>query len=69
MTTPRNRIRVDETELLKILYNHNPWWTTGKVPREKAPAFKRRDYYKILETLNDHKIVAMVEPEELEKQL
>jgi len=50
----------NETELLRILYVHNPWWTTGRVPEVKAPAFKRRDFYKLLRTLNDPKIVAIV---------
>ena len=56
----RNAAPVEEMELLRVLYVHNPWWTTGSVPEAKAPAFKRRDYYRLLETLNDPKIIAVV---------
>lgn len=56
----RNAVADDETELLRILYVHNPWWTTGQVPKVKAPTFKRRDYYKLLESLEDLKISAVV---------
>src|SRR3990170_6992783 len=51
---------VDETELLRILYVHNAWWTTGRVPEAKAQEFKRRDYYRLLETLDRPEIVAVV---------
>jgi predicted AAA+ superfamily ATPase len=50
----------EETELLRILYIHNPWWTTGRVPDAKAPAFKRRDYYGLVETLETPEITAVV---------
>jgi len=56
----RNAVAVDETELLRVLYVHNPWWTTGRVPEAKAPPFKRRDYYKLLESLDRPEIMAVV---------
>ncbi|MEM2841647.1 MAG: ATP-binding protein [Candidatus Bathyarchaeia archaeon] len=52
--------QLDETELLRVLYAHNPWWTTREVPRVKAPAFKRRDYYKLVEALECPRIIAIV---------
>jgi len=51
---------VDETELLRILYMHNPWWSTGRIPEAKALSFKRRDYHKLLETLDSPEVVAVV---------
>lgn len=56
----RNSDTVEESELLRVLYVHNPWWTTGRVPEAKAPAFKRRDYHRLLETLDSPEIVAVV---------
>lgn len=60
LTRTRSSAPVEETELLRILYVHNPWWTTGQVPAVKAPAFKRRDYQNLLEDLDSPKIVAVV---------
>ena len=62
MSLPESQgsIEVDETELLRILYMHNAWWTTGRVPEAKAQEFKRRDYYRLLETLDRPEIVAVV---------
>jgi len=51
---------VEETELLRILYAHNPWWISGQVSPTKAPPFKRRDFFKLLENLGDPKIMAVV---------
>lgn len=53
-------IKVEETDLLRMLYAHNPWWTTGRVPEAKAPTFKRRDYYRLLESLDSPEIIAVV---------
>ena len=62
-----NSVANDETELLRILYVHNPWWTTGQVPEVKAPMFKRRGYYKLLESLEEPKISAVVGPRRVGK--
>jgi len=51
---------LDEIELLRILYAHNPWWMSGEVPPSKAPPFKRRDFYKLSENLDSPKILALV---------
>jgi len=50
----------DETDLLRIMYAHNPWWASRRVPSSKAPPFKRRDFYKLLESLDDSKVMAIV---------
>ncbi|MBS7619321.1 ATP-binding protein [Candidatus Bathyarchaeota archaeon] len=62
MSVPESQsfTEVDETERLRILYVHNPWWTTGRVPEAKAQEFKRRDYYMLLKTLYRPEIVAVV---------
>jgi len=52
--------KLDEIELLRVLYIYNPWWDSGKVPSTKAPEFKRRDYYKLLKTVENQKITAIV---------
>lgn len=38
-----------ETDILKNLQAQNPWWSTGKVDAELAPAFKRTVYKKVCE--------------------
>jgi len=53
-------VPIDETELLRILYVDNLWWTTGRVPEAKTPIFRRWDYYKLLETLDNPRINAIV---------
>ncbi|MEM2122193.1 MAG: ATP-binding protein [Candidatus Bathyarchaeia archaeon] len=50
----------DETEILRILYLHNPWWNSGQVPSSKALPFKRRDFYKLLEELENPKINSII---------
>lgn len=50
----------DAGELLRVLYSHNPWWQTGKVPDELAPEFKRRDLYKLKEQLESKEITGIV---------
>ena len=50
----------DETEILRIMYTHNPWWLSGRVPISKAPSFKRRDFYKLLKELRDPRVTAIV---------
>ena len=58
---------VEESELLRILYVHNPWWASGQVPESKALDFKRRDYYKLLENLDSPEIVAVIGPRRVGK--
>jgi len=51
---------VDETELLRILHVHSPWWESGRVLSSKAPPFKRRDFYKLLDELENPKVTAII---------
>jgi len=60
MSKNTERRDYDETEILRIMYAHNPWWASRQVPSSKAPPFKRRDFYKLLEELKDPKVTAIV---------
>ena len=51
---------LSETEILRILYNHNPWWSKKPIPESKLKEFKRRDYYKLTKLLDDDKITALI---------
>ena len=59
--------KVDEVELLQIMYTHNPWWETGRVSETKALPFKRRDFRKIVEEIEDREIKAIVGPRRVGK--
>ena len=59
--------KLEDSELLRIMHTYNPWWDTGKVPPSKALEFKRRDYHKLLDTLEDRKITAIVGPRRVGK--
>ncbi len=56
-----------DTELLRILYVHNPWWVNKPIPSIKLKEFKRRDYYKLLDQLEHEKIVAITGPRQVGK--
>jgi hypothetical protein len=47
-------------EIVRVLYTHNPWWQTGKVPRQLAPDFKRRDFYLLKEQMETKEITGIV---------
>lgn len=51
---------LEDAELLRLLHIHNPWWTTGEVPSSLAPAFRRRDLYKLVESLETREIIGVV---------
>lgn len=50
----------NDAETIRLLYIHNPWWTTGEVPTSLAPAFRRRDFYKLRETITEKEITGIV---------
>ncbi|MBN2335754.1 ATP-binding protein [Candidatus Bathyarchaeota archaeon] len=50
----------DDSELLRLLHIHNPWWTTGQVPGSLAPAFRRRDLFKLVESVETREIIGVV---------
>lgn len=60
MSENREEFRGDETEILRVLHLHNPWWESGRVPSSKALPFKRRDFYKLLEELKNPKVAAII---------
>jgi len=60
MIKDSEKLRSAETEILRILYLHNPWWDSGQVPPSKALPFKRRDFYKLLEELKNPKISVII---------
>ncbi len=49
-----------ESEMIRILYTHNPWWITGSAPKELAHEFRRRDFYKLREQLDLKEITGIV---------
>ncbi|MDE2589454.1 MAG: AAA family ATPase, partial [Patescibacteria group bacterium] len=49
-----------EPEILRILYQHNPWWINKPIPDIKLKEFKRRDYFKLEEELANNKITAVI---------
>ncbi len=49
-----------DTDILRILYQQNPWWTTGNVPPSLAPAFKRRDFHHLREGLEQKEITGIL---------
>lgn len=66
-TNDSSFITFSEDEVLRILYQHNPWWTGRTIPAVKIKPFRRRDYYKIKDRLNDNKILALVGPRQVGK--
>ncbi|SRR5579875_429650 len=56
-----------ESELLRILYTYNPWWTGKPIPDVKLKRFKRYDYQRLADQLDNQKIVAIVGPRQVGK--
>ncbi len=59
-TMDKQGSRIDETEILRILHMHNPWWESKQIPSSKALPFKRRDFHKLLEDLTNPKVTAII---------
>ena len=53
-------VMFEENELLEILHSHNRWWTASKVPEGKLEEFKRRDFFKLQDALNQEEITAII---------
>ncbi|HKU49649.1 MAG TPA: ATP-binding protein, partial [Nitrososphaera sp.] len=60
-------IEVRDDEIMRFLYQHNPWWTKKPIAESKIKPFKRRDYYKIVDRLADDKILALIGPRQVGK--
>jgi len=57
---------MEDSELLKILHAHNPWWE-GK--KSKAPEKKRSEYYTLQAALADKQITAIIGPRRIGKSV
>ncbi|MFH2112486.1 MAG: AAA family ATPase [Candidatus Bathyarchaeota archaeon] len=51
---------ITDADLLRILRQHNPWWTTEKVPETLAPSHRRRDFHVLKESLNTKDILGLI---------
>src|SRR3989338_1775478 len=49
-----------EEEFERGIRSDNPWWTTGKIT--DIPEFKRSDYYRYVEDLQQHKVYLLLGP-------
>lgn len=55
-----SQIPISDSDILRLLYLHNPWWTKKPIPKSKLKDFKRRDYYKIIPQLQKDTILALI---------
>ena len=57
-----------DDEIIKILYEYNPWWLNKPIPLSKLKEFKRRDYYKTIpRRIEDNLILALMGPRRVGK--
>lgn len=49
-----------DDEILKIMYQQNPWWQDKPIPAIKLKEFKRRDFFKLIQNLDDNKILTII---------
>lgn len=55
-----SQIPISDSDILRLLYLHNPWWTNKPIPKSKLKDFKRRDYYKIIPQIEKDTILALL---------
>ncbi|SMH72230.1 ATP-binding protein [Candidatus Nitrosotalea okcheonensis] len=64
MTRKRTKITEkdlsSEPEILRILYQHNPWWMDKPIPDIKLKKFKQSDYFYLEQELENNKITAVI---------
>ena len=53
-------VPITDEDILRVLYNHNPWWVKKPIPKSKLKTFKRRDYYKIIPQIDLEQILALI---------
>lgn len=52
---PLDRVR-------RALANQNPWWVTGEVPRALLCPYRRRDFFPLIDKLEDERILVITGP-------
>ena len=57
---------MEDTELLSIIYNQNPWWENKQF---QVPIKKRRDFYVLERKLDDKQITAIIGPRRVGKSI
>jgi len=57
---------MEDNEILKVLYEQNPWWEGRKI---KVPKQKRRDFHYLKSRLNDKQIIAIIGPRRVGKSV
>lgn len=53
-------VPITDEDILRVLYNHNPWWVKKPIPKSKLKTFKRRDYFKIIPQIDLESILALI---------
>ena len=51
---------ISDEDALKVLYANNPWWINKPIPKSKLKDFKRRDYHKIAQGIDNQAILALI---------
>lgn len=49
-----------DADILRILYQQNPWWNTGTVPPALTFSFRRRDFYPLRDELDTKEITCII---------
>jgi predicted AAA+ superfamily ATPase len=49
-----------DDEILRILHDHNPWWTKKPIPEARLKQFKRDDFYRLKSQLGGEKIDILI---------
>ncbi len=55
-----SQVPITDEDILRVLYAHNPWWVKKPIPKSKLKDFKRRDYYKITQQIDNKSILALI---------
>lgn len=55
-----SQVPITDEDILRVLYAHNPWWAKKPIPKSKLKNFKRRDYYKIAQQIDNQSILALI---------
>lgn len=55
-----SQVPITDGDILRVLYAHNPWWTKKPIPKSRLKDFKRRDYYKITQQIDNQIILALI---------